>query len=98
MMERAEAMSVEDISDEQVEWLRENHRRCGFDDARLIKDLAGGQEYLRGQLDEARAEVERLRQALEVAARGGGMPVDSRGGWHFPSRLPPLDAEAATRK
>jgi hypothetical protein len=24
--------------------------------------------------------------------------MDSRGGWHFPSRLPPLDAEAATRK
>src|SRR6516225_5477271 len=29
-----------------------------------------------------------------VATKGKGTPVDSRGGWWFPSKLPPLEAEA----
>jgi len=29
-----------------------------------------------------------------VATRGRGTPVDNRGGWHFPSKLPPLKEEA----
>ena len=32
-----------------------------------------------------------------VATTGRGTPMDSRGGWHFPSKLPPLEVEASTK-
>jgi hypothetical protein len=32
-----------------------------------------------------------------VATTGRGTPMDSRGGWNFPSKLPPLEAEASTK-
>jgi hypothetical protein len=35
-----------------------------------------------------------LLAALSGGHQGKGTPVDNRGGWHFPSKLPPLNAEA----
>jgi hypothetical protein len=43
------------------------------------------QEYIREGTAEWRAWQRHLQ-----ATTGSGSPVDKRGGWHFPSRLPPL--------
>jgi hypothetical protein len=43
------------------------------------------QEYIREGTAEWRAWQRHLQ-----ATTGRGSPVDKRGGWHFPSRLPPL--------
>jgi hypothetical protein len=46
------------------------------------------QVYIREGTPEWRAWQRHL-----VATTGRGTPMDSRGGWYFPSKLPPLEAE-----